>query len=214
MGEISLMVRKYEDVFDYANKMLQIDPYNAKAFFMRAYTYKEMGDTARAIENFRETVKYDPENYNAFVELGVVFSALGNPITIEYFQNAIAIDSTNEIAYYNLAMYYQNNDYLNEALDIYRDLIQMKPEFQYSYYNIGYIYMELLKVPDEAIPYFNQAILINPTYFEAFFNRGLCYEILGDVYRAQDDYNTALKINPNYDKAREGLNRVHEIMSR
>ena len=135
-------------------------------------------------------------------------------MAIEYFKNAIAIDSLNEIAYYNLAMYYQSNDYLNEALDIYRTLIKIKPGFTYSYYNTGYIYMELLKVPDEAIPYFTQAIKINPNYYQAYFNRGLCYEILGDLYKAKDDYKTALKLHTNYDKAIEGLNRLDEIMSR
>jgi tetratricopeptide (TPR) repeat protein len=135
-------------------------------------------------------------------------------LAIDYFKNAIAIDSVSEIAYYNLAMFYQTNDYLNAALDIYRKLMKIKPQFTYSYYNTGYIYMELLKVPDEAIPYFTQAIKINPNYYEAYFNRGLCYEILGDLFKARDDYKTALKLHTNYAKAIEGLNRVDEIMSR
>ena len=214
MGEINLMVRKYKDVFTYANAVLEHDPYNAKAFFMRGYTYKEVADTARAIENFMECVKYDPNHYNANVELALIYSNKRDALAIDYFKNAIAIDSINEIAYYNLGMFYQNNDYLNEALEIYRTLIKVKPKFPYSYYNTGYIYMELLKVPDEAIPFFTQAIQINPNYYEAYFNRGLCYEILGDLYKAKDDYLIALKLHTNYEKAILGLNRIDEIMSR
>jgi len=214
MGEINLMIRKYHDVFTYANAVLENDPYNSKAFFMRGYTYKEMGDTTRAIENFRNCIKNDPAHYNANVELALIYSVRKNAMAIDYFKNAIAIDSINEIAYYNLAMFYQNNDYLNEALETYRQLINLKPDFPYSYYNTGYIYMELLKVPDEAIPYFTQAISINPSYYEAYFNRGLCYEILGDVNNAKKDYMTALELHTNYAKAIEGLNRIDEIMSR
>jgi len=214
MAEINLILKKYPDVFVYASSVLENDPYNGKAFFIRGYAYKEMGDTAKAIENFMETVKHDPKNYNALVELGLIYSARRNEIAIDYFNNAIAVDSTKEGAYYYIGMFYQNNDYLNEALDIYRELMANKPDFPYSYYNTGFIYLELLKVPDEAIPYFTQAIQVNPSYYEAYFNRGLCYEILGDVYNAQTDYQTALKYNPNYAKAIDGLNRITEIMRR
>jgi tetratricopeptide (TPR) repeat protein len=214
MAEINLILKKYPDVFVYTNSVLENDPYNAKAFFIRGYSYKEMGDTNKAIENFRETVKYDPKNYNAFNELGLIFTARRDIIALDYFKNAIAVDSVKEDAYYYIGMYYQNNDYLNEALDIYRELIKRSPNFPYSYYNTGFIYLELLKVPDEAIPYFTQAIQVNPNYFEAYFNRGLCFEILGDVYKAQDDYQMALKIHPEYQKAIDGLNRIHEIMNR
>ena len=214
MAEINLMIRKYKDVFTYTTQTLEADPYNAKAFFIRGYTYKEMGDTARAIENFQQTVKYDPKNYRALTELGLIYSTRKNELAVDYFKNAIAADSSEALAWYYLAMYYQNNDMLNEALDIYRDLMKVHPDFPYAYYNTGYIYLELLKVPDEAVPYFTQAIQINPGYYEAYFNRGLCFEILGDVYKAQEDYNAALKIRPNYQKAIDGLNRVHEIMSR
>jgi tetratricopeptide (TPR) repeat protein len=214
MAEINLLIRKYKDVFTYTTKALEADPYNAKSFFIRGYTYKEMGDTGRAIENFMQTVKYEPDNYRALTELGLIYSARKNPMAVDYFNNAIAADSSEALAWYYLAMYYQNNDMLNEALDIYRDLMKHHPEFQYAYYNTGYIYLELLKVPDEAIPYFNQALQVNPNYYEAYFNRGLCYEILGDVTRAEEDYNAALRIRPNYQKAIDGLNRVHEIMRR
>lgn len=214
MGEINLILKKYPEVFDYVNKVLENDPYNGKAFFIRGYVYKEMGDTNSAIKNYNETVKHDPNNYNAVNELGLIYSARRNPIAIDYFKNAIAIDSTKNEAYYYLGMFYQNNDYLNEALDVYRALMKAKPNFPYSYYNTGFIYLELIKVPDEAIPYFTQAIQVNPNYFEAYFNRGLCFEILGDVYKAQSDYQASLKINPKYGKAIEGLRRLDEIMKR
>ncbi len=214
MAEINLMIKNYKEVFAYSTKALNADPYNARAFFIRGFAYKEMGDTAKAVENFMETVKNDPKHYNALTELGLIYSTRKDERALDYFDNAIAADSTKELAYYYKAMYYQNNDYLNEALDIYRMMMNRFPKFPYAYYNTGYIYLELLKVPDEAVPYFTQAIQANPGYYEAYFNRGLCFEILGDVIKAQNDYQTALKIKPGYAKAIEGLKRVKEIMSR
>ena len=208
LGEIHLMFRKYQDVFNYANKALEADQYSDMAYFLKAYTYKEMKDTNMAILNFQECLKNNPQNYNANIELGIIFMSLKNPLSITYFKNAIAIDPTTVDAYYDLGLYYQNNDMLNEAIDTYKQIEKINPSFASSYYNIGYIYLELLNISDKAIPYFTKAINADPSYYKAVYNRGLAYEKLGDVINAKKDYREALRLKPNYDKAIEGLNRI------
>lgn len=46
-----------------------------------------------------------------------------------------------------------------------------------------------------------QSLRINPTSANAFFNRGLSYQRLGDREAAIGDYSEAIKINPNYAEA-------------
>jgi len=210
LGEIHLMYRKYQDVFDFANKALDANPYSDIAYFLKAYTYKEMKDTNMAIQSFQQCIKNNPQNYNANIELGILFMALKNPLAITYFKNAIVIDSIKIDAYYDLGLYYQNNDYLNEAIETYKEIIKINPKFPSSYYNIGYIYLELLNISDQAIPYFTKSILVKPDYYEAYYNRALAFEKLGDVFNAKKDYQEALRLKPNYDKAIEGLNRIEK----
>ena len=212
LGEIHLMYKKREEVFIFANKALEIDPYNDEAFFLRAYNYKEMGDTNKSIENFQQCLKNNPQNYEANIELGNMFSALRNELAIIYYKNAIQIDSTNIDAIYNLGLFFQNNDMLNEAINTYKHLNDIDPKFAYSYYNIGYIYLQLLNISDKAVPYFTDAIKVKPDYYEAYLNRGLAFEKLGDVFSAKQDYQSALQINPDYMKAIESLNRVESNM--
>ena len=49
----------------------------------------------------------------------------------------------------------------------------------------------------EAEVYYNQALLINPNYAEAYLNRGIVRDALEDEQGAIEDYNQAIKINPN-----------------
>ncbi len=210
-GEIYLMFRKYPEVFKYANKALEVNPYSDKAFFLKAYAYKENGDTNRAIDNFQQCLKNNPQDYEANIELGILFMALKNNLAINYFQNAIALDSTKIDAYYDLGLFYQNNDMLNKAMATYKQINKINPKFPNSYYNIGYIYLQLLNISEESIPYFEKAIEANPNYAEAYFNLGLAYEKLGDVINAEHNYKEALKLKPNYEKAIESLNRVQKI---
>ncbi len=67
------------------------------------------------------------------------------------------------------------------------------------------VYLEMFR---EAINYFNKAINFAPDYVEAYYNRGYCYELLGDHHNARADYQRALNIRTNYDLAIQGLNRL------
>jgi tetratricopeptide (TPR) repeat protein len=52
-----------------------------------------------------------------------------------------------------------------------------------------------------AIQALNQAIVLNPNYADAYYNRGIARSSLGDKKGAIADYNEALRINPNYAEA-------------
>ena len=213
VSEIYLMYKKYNDVIKFANKALEIDPFSDKAFFIKGYAFKESDNTRMAIRNFQECLKNNPNNYNANIELGALFSKLNDELAITYYKNAIAIDSSDISSYYNLGLFYQNNDFLNEAISTYKQIIEKDSLFPNSYYNIGYIYLELLKISDMAVPYFSKAIKAKPDYKEAYFNRGLCFEEVGNVMQAQEDYKSSLKIDPDYRLAIDGLNRVEETIN-
>ena len=55
--------------------------------------------------------------------------------------------------------------------------------------------------PDPAIDDFDHAILLNPNYAEAFYDRGLAYNGKGQPDRAIEDFDHAILLNPNYAEA-------------
>ena len=213
-AELNLIFKRYAEVFKHVDAVIEEDPFNARAFFIRGYTYKEKGDTNRAVRAFMEAVKNNPQFYEANDELGLILMAKKDPLAENYFKNAIEGSPGRVDAYYHLGLFYQNNDELNKAQDIYRKINEIDPNFPYAYYNIGYILLEISRTPDEAKKYFAQAIKAKPDYYEAHFNLGLCFEETGDLIKAQECYQNALKYNHNYDKAIEGLNRIDNIMKR
>ncbi len=212
VAEIYLLYKKYNEVIKFSNKALSLDKYNDKAFFIKGYAFKELENYDAAIKNFQQCLNNNPNNYNANIELGSIYSKQKNDLAITYYNNAIKLDTSAINAYYNLGLYYQNNDYLNEAISTYNVIIEIDSMFPNSYYNIGYIYLELLKVPDMAVYNFTKAIEANPYYKEAYFNRALCFEEVGNVMQAHKDYKKALTIDPEYESAIEALNRVETTM--
>jgi tetratricopeptide (TPR) repeat protein len=207
-AELNLYFKDYKATMEYINKALEIDKINAKAHFMKGMTYKETGDTAKAVSCFQTAVDQDPEYYHAYIQLGILFSIKKNPLAIDYFNNAIKLNPKSTEARYGLGMFYQNTEDYEKAVIVYDSILRINPKYKNAHYNLGYIKLVYLKSYSQAIENFTNAILCDPKYAEAYYNRGYCYELSGDVANAKADYNKALELRPNYEKPIEELNRL------
>lgn len=69
-------------------------------------------------------------------------------------------------------------------------VIDLAPDFAYSYYNRGNI-LTWLKDYRAAIVSYNEAIALEPNLAEAYYNRGLTYIFLGENARGVADLSKA-----------------------
>ena len=63
----------------------------------------------------------------------------------------------------------------------------------------------LLGRPQDALPEFGRALALSPRDAEAFNNRGVALQALGQAYPARRDYEHALQIDPCLFDARYNL---------
>jgi tetratricopeptide (TPR) repeat protein len=54
-----------------------------------------------------------------------------------------------------------------------------------------------MKEPEEAVRYFDEAILLDPLDTGSYLGRGDAYSYLGQDDRTLDDYNEAVQIEPD-----------------
>ena len=208
LAQFELYLGNHQKSINYANEMLRIDSQDDRPFMIKALCYKELGDTTMAIHNYMEATTENPDNYDAFVELGVLHWAKRDPLAEQYLKSALDIRPNGLDALYALGMQYQQSDRLNEALETYTRILEIDDNFRMAYYNMGYIQYQYLQLYDEALANFDKAVKADPKYYQAVYMRGLCYEAKGDVSQAKRGYSYAIQLNPNYDKAAAGLNRL------
>ncbi len=211
LAELHYYLKDYKKTFEFADNALKIDKLNAKADFIKGMAYKDMGDTAKAVRSFQISVEKDQEYFHAYMQLGLMYSVKHNPLAVDYFNNALNINPQSIEALYSLALFYQENNQYNKAIEKYTSILQLEPKNKYAHYNLGYIHLVHLRVFDVAIRHFSDAIMCDPTYAEAYYNRGYSYELSGNVMAARNDYKKALEIRVNYQKAIEGMNRLDNI---
>ena len=208
LAELNLILRKYKEAINNANQAIALDKRDPLPYFIKAYTFAEAGDTNNAIKNYLEAVNRDQNYYDAYIQLGLIYSTANNDLAIDYFNNALNIDPNSVEALYALAMYYQQTENADLAIATYNKLLLIDQESVYGHYNLGYVHLVLLGDVEQAITYFAKAAELNPQYYEAIYNQAYCYELSGDYVKARKLYNKVLEIEVNYDKAIEGLNRI------
>lgn len=208
LAELYFILREYEASLELLNRVLDKDKKNATALFMRGMVFKENTDTSRAIRDFQSAVEADPDYYNAYMQLGVIFQLRNDPASEGYFTQALRSKPGSEEALYGRALWYQDHEKLDKAIRDYTAILQVNPRNKDAHFGLGYIHHIYLQVYAEAIRHYSGAIQADPRYAEAYYNRGLCYEAVGNLDPAESDFKTALTIRPDYPPAKEGLKRV------
>jgi tetratricopeptide (TPR) repeat protein len=208
LAQFELYLGEHQKSIDHANQMLRIDSRDDRPFMIKGLCFKELKDTTKAIQNYLEAISENPDNYDAFVELGILHWAKKDPLAEGYLKSALDIRPDGLDALYALGMQYQGTDKLNEALETYTRILELDSTYRTAYYNMGYIQYEHLQLYDEALANFDRAVKVDPKYYQAIYMRGLCFEAKGDVAKAKREYSYALELNRNYRKAADGLTRL------
>jgi tetratricopeptide (TPR) repeat protein len=208
LSEVYLLLKDYENCFKYSGMALDHERINPVAHFIRGYAYMELGDTALAIRNFQAAADLNQKYYEAYVQLGILYSIAKSPLAAGYLEAATRIEPNRPEGYYLLGMAYQEQENIQKALETYHQLLTIAPNYKEALYNIGYIHLVYTGDYKTAVDYFSRAIAIDPKYVDAYFNRGYSFELSGDYENARKDYQKALEILPNYERSIEGLNRL------
>lgn len=210
LAKLYLILRDYEATNRVLGDMIASDAYNPQAYFLRAISLLERGDTARAVSDLMKAVDQDQQYFDAYMQLGELFSIRKDPLAEGYLTNALRIRPDNKEALYLLAMHYQGTEQFELALQTYERMASVYPGFSYAPYNMGYIYLVHLTDFPQAIEAFTEAIQIDSGYTDAYFNRGYAFELNGQLDRACEDYEKTLKLDVNNPRAIAGLNRIDE----
>jgi tetratricopeptide (TPR) repeat protein len=210
---LDIVNRQYSYAIENINNALKVNNALPYAYYLKGRLYKETGDTTLALSSYQTAVEVDPTYYDAYIEAGLLYHKQKNNIAADYYKSAIEVKPRYIEPWYNLGMYYQEtgnakNDHFNKAFACYDTILSIDPRFASAYFNKGFIMLEYQQKYDSSAVQFSKAIEILPGYFQAYYNRGLCYESMDNLKQAEADYRMALQIQPQYTAAAKALSRV------
>lgn len=205
-ARLYFVMQDYENCAAAVERVLSIDKGNAEALYTKGNALEETGEIDKAIESYQEALLDDSKHFESLLHLGYIFLEKDVNLAKDYFSNAAKVNPQSLEALYNMAMIAQENDNPDEALKIYSEMLRINPSHKLAMYNSGYVHLVYKQDFPKAISFFNQAILVDSTYADAYFNRGYSYELSGDKESAKADYQKVLQLNPDYKNIKQRLN--------
>ncbi|MGB3798271.1 MAG: tetratricopeptide repeat protein, partial [Lewinella sp.] len=189
------------------NQAVRIDPRNPEAYYLLSQVFAETGDTVRALNSAEEATQINPDMIDAYLLLGELQAAQGNPRAEEYYDAAVDINPEDVIAIHARADYYRDQGNLDRAIAEYRRTSTIDRQYVAGNFNAGLLLMEQDSL-QRAYSEFNITIMNDPIHIRAYFYRGYASELMGDPDAARRDYETALRMAPDFTLAQEGLERL------
>jgi tetratricopeptide (TPR) repeat protein len=169
-------------------------------------------DTFAKPEDLATMTADDLSPYDAakrLFQIGYIYQSAGDwEASTDAYAASIAIRPTAE-AHTFLGWVYSFQDRHEEAIAECEKAIAVDPSFGNPYNDIGAYLIELERL-DEAIPWLERAKKAARycCYFYAHSNLGRVYMMKGMREKARREFEEALRINPQYEYAREMLRRV------
>ena len=107
-----------------------------------------------AIDELERVLDGEPENYDAYYDLGHVYFELGDyESAISNFETVITYQENNELLYYALAQAYEANNEIDKAISNYLKAIAVNDKFTLAYKKVGVLFLARNDYED-AIEYF------------------------------------------------------------
>ena len=100
------------------------------------------------------------------------------------YNQAAAADENNFKAFYNLGNVYLNEEKPSLAIEEYKKVLKLKPEYPYAYYNMGCAYIKSGDLKKARNAFLN-AVALKNTDADFHYNLAYVYKKLGDEKRAK-----------------------------
>lgn len=123
---------------------------------------------------------------------------------IEFYENALTIDNTDNQVRMNLSTLYYNAANYQKAEEAFKTIILQAPNFGPVYYSLSLLYAELNR-NEEAILQLQKALKLMPENVRVYYNLGLLHSKKNDFKNAEKTFIAGLKLDVTNESLLYGL---------
>ena len=165
------------------------------SLFLAIITYRQSSIWENGATLWDQAIKTQPSS-RAYTNRAVLLRKEKNPdLALEYYNQAISINSMDEEAYMNRGNVYMDLQKINLAYADYKKALSIKPDYPEALDNIGALY-GMRGQYDSSLNYLNRVVTIKPDYKSAYKNRGMTYYSMKNYEAAIKNFEKFLEYEP------------------
>lgn len=173
-------------------------------------TFNLLGNTLYARKRPQEALvmylhaeKLDPEDYNAAMNIGIMYSEFGDYNTsMRYFKKAFDKESKSAELYYNYGVMLMRAGRLDDAIQAFSVALKIDPSHKMALNNAA-IALFTKGEPAKAVKYFRQSLSLDPANASLMVNLAAALYSTGNKFEADSWKDKALKLDPANPNARK-----------
>lgn len=191
-------------------KELKIWSEEARAYNNLGVIYRSEGAYEEAIRCGRRAIQIRPSYGEAYLNLGLTWERVGDlEAATEAYSKALDIEPSLAEGHNRLGVIYLEKRESEKAIFHCGKAVGLEPANPSYRYNLGLAYASGLRY-EEAIGEFREALSIDSELFPAYHNLGMAYLVVGDLKRASESLEEALRINPDSPDSRYLLEVIRQ----
>jgi tetratricopeptide (TPR) repeat protein len=178
----------------------------ATTYYTTGLILEQQGNYAGAIDKFNRAIDADHHCTSAYNHLGLCYMRLRNyDLAEDTFKQALQQSPNLPYLHNNLGFtYLLQNKFTNAEAEL-KNAITLDPNFRRAHANLAVALAKQGK-PDQALPHFLQA----NSRPEAHYNLALVLHSQGNYDLAEKHYKIAVRLNPDFQPARTGLDQIRQ----
>ncbi|XP_054845395.1 protein O-mannosyl-transferase TMTC3 isoform X1 [Eublepharis macularius] len=192
---------------------LKVNKNNAKLWNNVGHALENEKNFERALRFFIQATQVQPDDIGAHMNVGRTYKNLNRtkeaeesylvakslmPQIIPGKKYAARVAPNHLNVYINLAnLIRANESRLEEADQLYRQAISMRPDFKQAYISRGELLLKMNK-PMQAKEAYLRALELDRSNADLWYNLAIVYIELKDPTEALNNFNRALELNPNH----------------
>jgi tetratricopeptide (TPR) repeat protein len=179
-------------------------PTTPVAFCTRGTAFFNRQDYNRAIADYDEAIRLDPNYALAFYSRGCAYDRKGDyDRAIKDYDEAIRLNPKHHAFFSDRATAYWSKGDYDRAIPDYDEAIRLSPNEATYFSNRANAYKKKGEL-ERAMTDYDEAIRLNPTNATFFVNRAGLFQDKLDYDHAIKDYDEAIRLNPRYANALYG----------